>query len=96
MRYSGGSSSSSPSRKAAARPPGLSCARTSLPAPEPGLLREWSSRRRSGTGRHQKSGGIEPSSSSRCQSGRGSRAQVATADSSSSWAKPARLPQHPR
>nr|XP_005283309.1 neuronal PAS domain-containing protein 2 isoform X2 [Chrysemys picta bellii] len=93
MRYSGGSSSSSPSRKAAARPPGLSCARTSLPAPEPGLLREWSSR--SGTGRHQKSGGIKPSSS-RCQSGRGSRAQVATADSSSSWAKPARLPQHPR
>ncbi|XP_005283309.2 neuronal PAS domain-containing protein 2 isoform X2 [Chrysemys picta bellii] len=93
MRYSGNSSSSSPSRKAAARPPGLSCARTSLPAPEPGLLREWSSR--SGTGRHQKSGGIKPSSS-RCQSGRGSRAQVATADSSSSWAKPARLPQHPR
>ncbi|CAM5077836.1 unnamed protein product [Eretmochelys imbricata] len=93
MRYSGGSSSSS-SRKAAAaaaRPPGLSCARTSLPAPEPGLLRAWSRRRRSGTGRHHKP-------SSQCQSGRGSRAQVATADSSSSggWAKPARRPQRPR
>ncbi|XP_032649818.1 neuronal PAS domain-containing protein 2 isoform X2 [Chelonoidis abingdonii] len=96
MRYSGGNSSS-PSRKAAAaRPPGLLCARTSLPAPEPGPLREWSSRRLRGTGRHHKSGGIKPSSSSRCQSGCGSRAQVATADSSSSWAKPARLPQHPR
>nr|XP_048713715.1 neuronal PAS domain-containing protein 2 isoform X1 [Caretta caretta] len=91
MRYSGGSSSSSSSRKAAARPPGLSCARTSLPAPEPGPLRAWSRRRRSGTGRHHKP-------SSRCQSGRGSRAQVATADSSSSsgWAKPARRPQRPR
>ncbi|XP_074986607.1 neuronal PAS domain-containing protein 2 isoform X4 [Caretta caretta] len=92
MRYSGGSSSSSSSRKAAAaRPPGLSCARTSLPAPEPGPLRAWSRRRRSGPGRHHKP-------SSRCQSGRGSRAQVATADSSSSsgWAKPARRPQRPR
>ncbi|KAM9171443.1 neuronal PAS domain-containing protein 2 [Pangshura tecta] len=100
MRASGGSSSSSPSRKAAARAPGSSCARTSLPAPEPGPVREWSSRRRSGTGRHHKSGGcggIKPGSS-RCQSSRGSRAQLATADSSSSWAQPvpARLPQHPR
>ncbi|XP_074820999.1 neuronal PAS domain-containing protein 2 isoform X2 [Natator depressus] len=90
MRYSGGSSSSS-RKAAAARPPGLSCARTSLPAPEPGLLRAWSRRRRSGTGRHHKP-------SSQCQSGRGSRARVATADSSSSsgWAKPARRPQRPR
>ncbi|XP_075773223.1 neuronal PAS domain-containing protein 2 isoform X2 [Pelodiscus sinensis] len=105
MRASGGSGSPG-SSKAAARAPGLACAGTSLPAAEPGLLREWSSGSRSGTGRHQRSGGGKPSSGSRCPSGRGSRARVATADSSSSsssWgspAKPARPPpqqqqQHP-
>ncbi|XP_027301829.2 neuronal PAS domain-containing protein 2 isoform X2 [Anas platyrhynchos] len=62
----------------------------SLPAPEAGLLRGWSSggRCRSGTGRHRRSGGSQPtgtgiSTGTGSGSGGGSRAQVATADSSS-------------
>uniref|UniRef100_A0A8C3CL97 Neuronal PAS domain protein 2 n=1 Tax=Cairina moschata TaxID=8855 RepID=A0A8C3CL97_CAIMO len=61
-----------------------------LPAPEAGLLRGWSSggRCRSGTGRHRRSGGSQPTGTgtgtgTSTGSGGGSRAQVATADSSS-------------
>ncbi|XP_064295084.1 neuronal PAS domain-containing protein 2 isoform X1 [Phalacrocorax carbo] len=85
--------------------PGSSSARKSLPAPEAGLLRGWSSggRCRSGTGRHRKSGGIQPggtgTGTAGTGTGGGSRAQVATADSSSGgggggWGFPAALPQH--
>ncbi|XP_059695502.1 neuronal PAS domain-containing protein 2 isoform X4 [Haemorhous mexicanus] len=85
-------------RQEAGSVPGSSSARKSLPAPEAGLLRGWSSggRCRNGTGRHRKSGGIQLAGT-----GGGSRAQVATADSSSSgsgggggWGFPAALPQH--
>ena len=69
--------------------PGSSAATESLPAPEPGLLRAWSSggRCRSGTGRQRRSGGIQPG---------GTGTQVATADSSGGggWGCPAALPQH--
>ncbi|XP_053940016.1 neuronal PAS domain-containing protein 2 isoform X1 [Cuculus canorus] len=71
--------------------PGSSAARKSLPAPEPGLPCGWSSRHRSG--RHRRSGGIQPGDTG------GSRAQVASADSSSGgggWRFLAALPQHPR
>ncbi|XP_072788765.1 neuronal PAS domain-containing protein 2 isoform X4 [Taeniopygia guttata] len=84
-------------RQEAGSVPGSSSARKSLPAPEAGLLRGWSSsgRCRNGTGRHRKSGGIQLGGTS---TGGGSRAQVATADSSSSggggWGFPAALPQH--
>ncbi|XP_042662089.1 neuronal PAS domain-containing protein 2 isoform X4 [Tyto alba] len=85
--------------------PGSSSARKSLPVPEAGLLRGWSSggRCRSGTGRHRKSGGIQPGGGTGGGTGGGgSRAQVATADSSSGggggggggWGFPAALPQH--
>ncbi|XP_063248662.1 neuronal PAS domain-containing protein 2 isoform X2 [Prinia subflava] len=85
-------------RQEAGSVPGSSSARKSLPAPEAGLLRGWSSggRCRNGTGRHRKSGGIQLGGTG---TGGGSRAQVATADSSSSgggggWGFPAALPQH--
>ncbi|XP_074391901.1 neuronal PAS domain-containing protein 2 isoform X4 [Zonotrichia albicollis] len=84
-------------RQEAGSVPGSSSARKSLPAPEAGLLRGWSSggRCRNGTGRHRKSGGIQLAGTG---TGGGSRAQVATADSSSSggggWGFPAALPQH--
>ncbi|XP_068536585.1 neuronal PAS domain-containing protein 2 isoform X4 [Anas acuta] len=82
----------------------------SLPAPEAGLLRGWSSggRCRSGTGRHRRSGGSQPTGTGTgTGTGGGSRAQVATADSSSGstgsssgggtggggWGIPAALPQ---
>ncbi|XP_058685981.1 neuronal PAS domain-containing protein 2 isoform X2 [Poecile atricapillus] len=84
-------------RQEAGSVPGSSLARKSLPAPEAGLLRGWSSggRCRNGTGRHRKSGGIQLGGTG---TGGGSRAQVATADSSSSggggWGFPAALPQH--
>ncbi|XP_055658712.1 neuronal PAS domain-containing protein 2 [Falco peregrinus] len=85
-------------RQEAGSVPGSSSARKSLPAPEAGLLRGWSSggRCRSGTGRHRKSGGIQPGGTGTAG---GSRAQVATADSSSGgggggWGFPAALPQH--
>ncbi|XP_057278205.1 neuronal PAS domain-containing protein 2 isoform X2 [Pezoporus wallicus] len=88
-------------RQEAASVPGSSSARKSLPASEAGLLRGWSSggRCRSGTGRHRKSGSIQPGGTS-IGTGGGSRAQVATADSSSSGGGgggsgfPAALPQH--
>ncbi|KAM9567894.1 neuronal PAS domain-containing protein 2 isoform 2-T2 [Guaruba guarouba] len=89
-------------RQEAGSVPGSSSARKSLPAPEAGLLRGWSSggRCRSGTGRHRKSSGIQPGGTS-IGTGGGSRAQVATADSSSSGGGgggcsgfPAALPQH--
>ncbi|KAM6100469.1 neuronal PAS domain-containing protein 2 isoform 3-T3 [Theristicus caerulescens] len=88
-------------RQQAGSVPGSSSARKSLPAPEAGLLRGWSSggRCRSGTGRHRKSGGIQPGGTGAgTGTGGGSRAQVATADSSSGggggWGFPAALPQH--
>ncbi|KAM4904755.1 neuronal PAS domain-containing protein 2 [Sylvia borin] len=88
-------------RQEAGSVPGSSSARKSLPAPEAGLLRGWSSggRCRNGTGRHRKSGGIQLGGTG-TSTGGGSRAQVATADSSSSggggggWGFPAALPQH--
>ncbi|KAF4799961.1 period circadian protein-like protein [Turdus rufiventris] len=89
-------------RQEAGSIPGSSSARKSLPAPEAGLLRGWSSggRCRNGTGRHRKSGGIQLGGTG--TSTGVSRAQVATADSSSSssggggggWGFPAALPQH--
>ncbi|XP_051496302.1 neuronal PAS domain-containing protein 2 isoform X2 [Apus apus] len=92
-------------RQQAGSVPGSSSARKSLPVPEAGLLRGWSSgsRCRSGTGRHRKSGGTQPgdTGTGTTGTGGGSRAQVATADSSSSgggggagWGFPAALPQH--
>ncbi|KAK2512661.1 hypothetical protein Q9966_016327, partial [Columba livia] len=89
-------------RQEAGSVPGSLSARKSLPVPEAGLLRGWSSggRCRSGTGRHRKSGGVQPggtgSGTAGSGTGGGSRAQVATADSSSSggWGFPAALPQH--
>ncbi|XP_065685563.2 neuronal PAS domain-containing protein 2 isoform X2 [Patagioenas fasciata] len=87
-------------RQEAGSVPGSLSARKSLPVPEAGLLRGWSSggRCRSGTGRHRKSGGVQPggTGSGTAGTGGGSRAQVATADSSSSggWGFPAALPQH--
>ncbi|XP_035171970.1 neuronal PAS domain-containing protein 2 isoform X2 [Oxyura jamaicensis] len=96
-RGTGGTGTGSGSPAAAAK---------SLPAPEAGLLRGWSSggRCRSGTGRHRRSGGSQPNGTG---TGGGSRAQVATADSSSGstgsstgggtggggWGIPAALPQ---
>ncbi|XP_056355114.1 neuronal PAS domain-containing protein 2 isoform X2 [Oenanthe melanoleuca] len=89
-------------RQEAGSIPGSTSARKSLPAPEAGLLRGWSSggRCRNGTGRHRKSGGIQLGGTGTGTGG--SRAQVATADSSSSsssgggggWGFPAALPQH--
>ncbi|KAM6093594.1 neuronal PAS domain-containing protein 2 isoform 3-T3 [Chlamydotis macqueenii] len=89
-------------RQEAGSVPGSSSARKSLPVPEAGLLRGWSSggRCRSGTGRHRKSGGVQPggagTGTAGTGTGGGSRAQVATADSSSGggWSFPAALPQH--
>ncbi|XP_074839373.1 neuronal PAS domain-containing protein 2 [Carettochelys insculpta] len=83
MSPGGGSPSptSSSGKAAAGAPAGSAGARTSLPAPEPGLPRHWS-RRRSGPRGHQRSSGAKPGGS------RGSRARVATADSSS-WGSPA-------
>ncbi|XP_066032693.1 neuronal PAS domain-containing protein 2 isoform X2 [Chamaea fasciata] len=87
-------------RQEAGSVPGSSSARKSLPAPEAGLLRGWSSggRCRNGTGRHRKSGGIQLGGTGTTTGG-DSRAQVATADSSSGgggggWGFPAALPQH--
>ncbi|XP_071602136.1 neuronal PAS domain-containing protein 2 isoform X3 [Heliangelus exortis] len=92
-------------RQQAGSVPGSSSARKSLPVPEAGLLRGWSSggRCRSGTGKHRKSGSTQPGDTGTGTAGSGSRAQVATADSSSSsssggggggWGFPAALPQH--
>ncbi|XP_075380398.1 neuronal PAS domain-containing protein 2 isoform X5 [Mycteria americana] len=108
MRHGTGTGTGTGGRQQAGSVPGSSSARKSLPAPEAGLLRGWSSggRCRSGTGRHRKSGGIQPggtgagTGTAGTGTGGGSRAQVATADSSSGggggggWGFPAALPQH--
>ncbi|XP_074764945.1 neuronal PAS domain-containing protein 2 isoform X3 [Athene noctua] len=112
MRHGTGTGTGTGGRQEAGSVPGSSSARKSLPAPEAGLLRGWSSggRCRSGTGRHRKSGGIQPGGTGTggtgtggtgtggtgTGTGGGSRAQVATADSSSGggWGFPAALPHH--